>query len=119
MTWGKAKHPHVVIVGKGVCFDTGGLDLKTSDGMRWMKKDMGGAAHAIALADLVMRAHLPIRLTLLIPAVENAVSADAYRPGEVIKTRSGITVEIDNTDAEGRLDPRATRSLTQQKASPT
>ncbi|MFT3790382.1 MAG: leucyl aminopeptidase family protein [Rudaea sp.] len=100
---GEAKYPHVAIVGKGVCFDTGGLDLKPADGMRWMKKDMGGAAHAIALADLVLRAKLPVRLTLLIPAVENAVSGNAYRPGEVIRTRSGLTVEIDNTDAEGRL----------------
>jgi leucyl aminopeptidase len=100
---GKTGQPHVVIVGKGVCFDTGGLDLKPADGMRWMKKDMGGAAHAIALADLVLRAKLPVRLTLLIPAVENAVAGNAYRPGEVIRTRAGLTVEIDNTDAEGRL----------------
>lgn len=99
-----AKHlPHLVIIGKGVCFDSGGLDLKSADGMRWMKKDMGGAAHAIALADLILRAKLPVRLTLLIPAVENAVSSNAFRPGEVIRTRSGLTVEIDNTDAEGRL----------------
>ena len=103
LTAGEAKHPHVVIIGKGVCFDTGGLDLKPADGMRWMKKDMGGAAHAIALADLILRAKLPVRLTLLIPAVENAVAGNAYRPGEVIRTRAGITVEIDNTDAEGRL----------------
>ncbi|MDE1885091.1 MAG: leucyl aminopeptidase family protein [Xanthomonadaceae bacterium] len=103
LTWGDARAPHLVLVGKGVCFDTGGLDLKTSDGMRWMKKDMGGAAHAIALADLVMRAKLPVRLTVLIPAVENAVSGEAYRPGEVIRTRAGVTVEVDNTDAEGRL----------------
>jgi len=103
LNWGRAKDPHIVLVGKGVCFDTGGLDLKSADGMRWMKKDMGGAAHAIALAGLVMAAKLPVRLTLLVPAVENAVSANAYRPGEVIRTRAGITVEIDNTDAEGRL----------------
>ena len=100
---GEVKHPHLVVIGKGVCFDTGGLDLKSADGMRWMKKDMGGAAHAIALAQLVLRAKLPVRLTLLIPAVENAVSGNAYRPGEVIRTRAGLTVEIDNTDAEGRL----------------
>ena len=100
---GDAKHPHVVLIGKGVCFDTGGLDLKTADGMRWMKKDMGGAAHAIALAQWLLAARLPIRLTLLIPAVENAVGGNAYRPGEVITTRAGITVEVDNTDAEGRL----------------
>ncbi|WP_257386035.1 leucyl aminopeptidase family protein [Tahibacter caeni] len=102
LNWGR-KGPHLVIVGKGVCFDTGGLDLKPADGMRWMKKDMGGAAHAIALAGLVMQAKLPVRLTLLIPAVENAVAGNAYRPGEVITTRAGISVEIDNTDAEGRL----------------
>jgi len=103
LTWGKAGAPHLVIIGKGVCFDTGGLDLKTSDGMRWMKKDMGGAAHAIALAGLIMHAQLPVRLSLLVPAVENAISGDSYRPGEVIRTRAGITVEVDNTDAEGRL----------------
>jgi len=103
LRWGRARDPHVVLVGKGVCFDSGGLDIKTADGMRWMKKDMGGAAHAIALAGLIMAAKLPLRLTLLVPAVENAVSANAYRPGEVIRTRAGITVEIDNTDAEGRL----------------
>ncbi len=100
---GPADAPHLVIVGKGVCFDTGGLDLKTADGMRWMKTDMGGAAHAIALAGLVLAEKLPVRLTLAIPAVENAVSGDAFRPGEVIRTRAGHTVEIDNTDAEGRL----------------
>jgi leucyl aminopeptidase len=103
LSWGKSGDPKLVIVGKGVCFDTGGLDLKPSDGMRWMKKDMGGAAHAIALASLVMEAKLPVRLTLLVPAVENAVSGNAMRPGEVIITRAGITVEVDNTDAEGRL----------------
>ena len=103
LSWGEAAHPHVAIVGKGVCFDTGGLDLKPADGMRNMKKDMGGAAHAIALAELVMARKLPLRITLLVPAVENAVGPDAFRPGEVIDTRKGITVEIDNTDAEGRL----------------
>ncbi|HUA80273.1 MAG TPA: leucyl aminopeptidase family protein [Dyella sp.] len=103
LTWGKTTAPKVVVVGKGVCFDTGGLDLKPSDGMRWMKKDMGGAAHAIALASLVMEAKLPVRLTLLIPAVENAVAGNAMRPGEVVITRGGHSVEIDNTDAEGRL----------------
>ena len=103
LTWGKSSHPKLVVVGKGVCFDTGGLDLKPSDGMRWMKKDMGGAAHAIALAGLIMQAKLPVRLTLLIPAVENAVSGNAMRPGEVVVTRGGHSVEIDNTDAEGRL----------------
>ena len=103
LTWGKNSNPKLVIVGKGVCFDTGGLDIKPSDGMRWMKKDMGGAAHAIALAGLVMRARLPVRLTLLVPAVENAIAGNAMRPGEVIRTRGGHTVEVDNTDAEGRL----------------
>ena len=103
LTCGAADAPHLVLVGKGVCFDTGGLDIKPADGMRWMKKDMGGAAHAIALAALVMQAKLPVRLTLLVPAVENAIGGNAYRPGEVIRTRAGLTVEIDNTDAEGRL----------------
>ncbi|MEP6484084.1 MAG: leucyl aminopeptidase family protein [Rudaea sp.] len=103
MNWGKEKHPRIVIVGKGVCFDTGGLDIKSSDGMRWMKKDMGGAAHAIALAGLIVSAKLPVRLTLLVPAVENSIAGNSYRPGEVIRTRAGITVEVDNTDAEGRL----------------
>ncbi|GLQ49327.1 M17 family metallopeptidase [Dyella flava] len=103
LSWGKVSDPKLVLVGKGVCFDTGGLDLKPSDGMRWMKKDMGGAAHAIALAGLVMQAKLPVRLTLLIPAVENSVAGNAMRPGEVVVTRAGFSVEIDNTDAEGRL----------------
>lgn len=103
LTWGKAEHPKLAVIGKGVCFDTGGLDLKPADGMRWMKKDMGGAAHAIALARLIMDAKLPVRLQLLIPAVENAVSGNALRPGEVVITRAGHSVEIDNTDAEGRL----------------
>lgn len=103
LSHGATELPHLVIVGKGVCFDTGGLDIKAADGMRWMKKDMGGAAHAIALAGLVLEAKLPVRLTLLIPAVENAISGNAFRPGEVIQTRGGLSVEIDNTDAEGRL----------------
>lgn len=103
LAWGTAGAPHLVLVGKGVCFDTGGLDIKPADGMRWMKKDMGGAAHAIALASLVLAAKLPVRLTLLVPAVENAIAGNAYRPGEVITTRAGISVEVDNTDAEGRL----------------
>ncbi|HET6632532.1 MAG TPA: leucyl aminopeptidase family protein [Rhodanobacteraceae bacterium] len=103
LTWGRRGDPAVTLVGKGVCFDSGGLNLKTGDGMRWMKKDMGGAAHAIALASLVMQARLPVRLTLLVPAVENAVAGDAYRPGDVIRTRAGVSVEVDNTDAEGRL----------------
>ncbi|MCC5094489.1 MULTISPECIES: leucyl aminopeptidase family protein [Xanthomonas] len=103
LRWGKPEHPHLMLVGKGVCFDTGGLDLKPADGMRNMKKDMGGAAHALALAGLVMAQQLPVQLTLLIPAVENAVGPDAFRPGEVIITRAGVSVEVDNTDAEGRL----------------
>ena len=103
LDWGDAAHPHVAIVGKGVCFDTGGLNIKAGEGMRNMKKDMGGAAHAIALAELVMAQALPLRITLLVPAVENAIGPDALRPGEVIATRSGLSVEIDNTDAEGRL----------------
>jgi len=103
LTWGDASLPHVALVGKGVCFDTGGLDIKPADGMRNMKKDMGGAAHALALAELVMARKLPLRLTLLIPAVENAIGPNAFRPGEVIATRQGLSVEIDNTDAEGRL----------------
>ena len=101
--WGDAAHPHVAICGKGVCFDTGGLDLKAAAGMRNMKKDMGGAAHALALAELVMARKLPLRLTLLIAAVENSVGPNAFRPGEVIATRKGVSVEIDNTDAEGRI----------------
>ncbi|WP_027069735.1 leucyl aminopeptidase family protein [Novilysobacter defluvii] len=103
LQWGDASHPRVAIVGKGVCFDTGGLDLKPAAGMRNMKKDMGGAAHAIALAEWIMAAGLPLRIDMLVPAVENAVGPDAFRPGEVIATRAGISVEIDNTDAEGRL----------------
>lgn len=101
--WGDPKHPRVAIVGKGVCFDSGGLDLKNAGGMRLMKKDMGGAAHALALFGLIAAARLPVRLHLLIPAVENAVSGNAYRPGDIVKSRRGLTVEIDNTDAEGRL----------------
>ena len=103
LTWGKESDPVLAIVGKGVCFDSGGLDVKSSSGMLLMKKDMGGAAHAIALAELVMGAGLPVRLHLLVPAVENAISANSFRPGDVLKSRKGLTVEIGNTDAEGRL----------------
>jgi leucyl aminopeptidase len=103
LTWGDEDAPAVVLVGKGVCFDTGGLDLKTAAGMALMKKDMGGAAHALALAELLMKEELPIRLSLLIPAVENSVSGNAYRPGDIIATRKGLSVEIGNTDAEGRV----------------
>lgn len=103
LTWGDAKHPRVTLVGKGVCFDTGGLDLKNSSGMYTMKKDMGGAACALAVARMVMDAKLPVRLRLLVPAVENAVAGNAYRPSDVITMRNGMTVEVGNTDAEGRL----------------
>jgi leucyl aminopeptidase len=103
LSWGREDAPLLAIVGKGVCFDTGGLDLKSAAGMALMKKDMGGAAHALALATLVMRHELPVRLMLLIPAVENSVSGNAYRPGDVISTRKGLSVEIGNTDAEGRV----------------
>ena len=103
LVWGNEKHPKVTLVGKGVCFDTGGLDLKPSSAMLLMKKDMGGAAAAIGLAHMIMAAKLPVRLRLLVPAVENAVSGAAFRPGDVFPTRKGLTVEIGNTDAEGRL----------------
>ncbi len=95
--------PHVVLVGKGVVFDTGGLDIKPSAGMRNMKKDMGGAAHALGLARMVMGEALPVRLTVLLPVVENAISGDAMRPGDVLASRKGLSIEVGNTDAEGRL----------------
>ncbi|HEX9160049.1 MAG TPA: leucyl aminopeptidase family protein [Rhizomicrobium sp.] len=101
--WGTAKAPRVTLVGKGVCFDSGGLDLKTAAGMLTMKKDMGGAAVVLGLAHMIMAAKLPVRLRVLIPAVENAVSGRAYRPGDVFRSRKGLSVEIGNTDAEGRL----------------
>jgi leucyl aminopeptidase len=103
LSWGDAAHPTLVLVGKGVVFDTGGLDIKPSAGMRLMKKDMGGAAHALALGRMVMARKLPVRLVVLIPAVENAISGDAMRPGDVLATRKGLSVEVGNTDAEGRL----------------
>ncbi len=103
LQWGKTSDPGLVLIGKGVCFDSGGLNLKPGDGMRWMKKDMGGAAHALALAQLVMQVRLPVHLTLLIPTVENSVAGNAIRPGDVVTTRAGLQAEIDNTDAEGRL----------------
>ena len=103
LVWGKEHHPRVTLVGKGVCFDSGGLDIKPSSGMRLMKKDMGGAAHVIGLAQWLMTSQLPIRLQVLIPAVENAVDAEAYRPGDVLTMRNGLKVEVHNTDAEGRL----------------
>ncbi|MBL8570336.1 MAG: leucyl aminopeptidase family protein [Phreatobacter sp.] len=103
LVWGNEKHPKVTLVGKGVCFDTGGLDIKPDAAMLLMKKDMGGAAAAIGLAHMIMAAKLPVRLRLLVPAVENSVSGTAFRPGDVFPTRKGLTVEIGNTDAEGRL----------------
>ena len=103
LTWGDPASPRVTLAGKGVCFDSGGLDLKSASGMRLMKKDMGGAAHVLGLARLVMDAALPVRLRVLVPAVENAVGGNAYRPGDVLATRAGISVEVDNTDAEGRI----------------
>lgn len=101
--WGDDSHPRLAIIGKGVCFDSGGLDIKSAVGMRLMKKDMGGAAHALALAQLVMAAKLPVRLHMLIPAVENGIAAGAFRPGDILSSRKGDSVEIGNTDAEGRL----------------
>jgi leucyl aminopeptidase len=103
LQWGDRRHPRVALIGKGVCFDSGGLDIKPSSGMRLMKKDMGGAAHALALTQLVIKSRLPVRLHVLIPAVENAISGNAFRPGEILQSRKGLTVEIGNTDAEGRL----------------
>ena len=103
LIWGDPAHPRLTLVGKGVCFDSGGLDIKPASGMATMKKDMGGAAHALALARLVMQAQLPVRLRLLIPAVENAIAGNAFRPGDILRTRKGVSVEIGNTDAEGRL----------------
>ena len=103
LVWGRDDHPKIAVVGKGVCFDSGGLDIKSATGMLIMKKDMGGGAHALALAQLIMRANLPVRLHLLVAAVENAISSNAFRPGDVLRSRSGISVEIGNTDAEGRL----------------
>lgn len=101
--WGNIKHPKVSLLGKGVSFDSGGLDIKSAAGMRYMKKDMGGAAHVLGIAYAVMKLNLPIQLQVLIPAVENAISANAFRPGDILTSRSGKTIEIDNTDAEGRL----------------
>ncbi|KTD21535.1 leucyl aminopeptidase [Legionella lansingensis] len=103
LTWGNENHPKISLVGKGVCFDSGGLDVKPAVAMRLMKKDMGGAAHVIGLAQWIMKQNLPIRLQVLIPAVENAIGPNAFRPGDILKMRNGLTVEVDNTDAEGRL----------------
>lgn len=102
-SWGNKKHPKLTLVGKGVCFDTGGLDIKPSQFMITMKKDMGGSAHVLGLAHLIMSLKLPVRLRVLIPAVENSISGEAYRPSDVLQSRKGITVEVGNTDAEGRL----------------
>jgi leucyl aminopeptidase len=103
LRWGRVGAPRVTLVGKGVCFDSGGLDIKPSPGMALMKKDMGGAACALATAEVLMRSNVDIQLRLLIPAVENSVAGNAYRPGDVLRSRKGLTVEIGNTDAEGRL----------------
>jgi leucyl aminopeptidase len=103
ITWGEADRPLVAVVGKGVVFDTGGLDIKPSAGMRQMKKDMGGAAHALALGRMIMAANLPVRLVVLTPVVENAISGDAMRPGDILASRKGLSIEVGNTDAEGRL----------------
>jgi leucyl aminopeptidase len=103
LRWGDADAPKLSLVGKGVVFDSGGLDIKNASGMKYMKKDMGGAASVLALAQMVMDAQLPVRLRVLVPAVENAISAEAFRPLDVLDTRKGITVEVGNTDAEGRL----------------
>ncbi|MYE12840.1 MAG: leucyl aminopeptidase family protein, partial [Gammaproteobacteria bacterium] len=103
LQWGDPGHPRVTLIGKGVCFDSGGLDLKTAAGMRLMKKDMGGAAHVLGLAKLVVSQRMPISLRVLVPAVENAVAGNAYRPGDVLQAYDDTTIEIDNTDAEGRL----------------
>ena len=103
LKWGRASAPKVTLVGKGVCFDTGGLDLKPASAMALMKKDMGGAATVLGLAHMIMASRLPVRLRVLMPAGENAVAGNAFRPGDVLATRKGVTVEIGNTDAEGRL----------------
>ena len=103
MSWGEAGKPLVCLVGKGVVFDTGGLDIKPSAGMRQMKKDMGGAAHVLALGRMIMAAKLAVRLSILVPVAENAISGDAMRPGDILDSRKGLTIEVGNTDAEGRL----------------
>ncbi|CDN50534.1 Leucyl aminopeptidase [Neorhizobium galegae bv. orientalis str. HAMBI 540] len=103
MRWGEKGHPRVTLVGKGVCFDTGGLDIKGAANMALMKKDMGGAANVMGLALMIMDAGLKVDLQVLVPAVENSISGNAFRPGDIYRSRKGITVQIDNTDAEGRL----------------
>ncbi|MGH6735671.1 MAG: leucyl aminopeptidase family protein [Methyloceanibacter sp.] len=116
LRWGSDHAPKVTVVGKGICFDTGGLDIKSSSAMGLMKKDMGGAASALAFALLVMRAKLPLRLRVLIPAAENAISGNSFRPGDVLASRNGMTVEIGNTDAEGRLVLADAISLADEEA---
>src|SRR5690606_16099442 len=103
LSWGKASDPKITLVGKGVCFDTGGLDIKPASGMLLMKKDMGGAANVLGLASMIMDAQLPVRLRVLIPAVENSIAGNAFRPGDVLQSRKGLTVESGNAEAEGRL----------------
>jgi leucyl aminopeptidase len=103
MSWGHPDHPRIAIIGKGVTFDSGGLNIKPGSGMRQMKKDMGGAAHALGLAHMIMGGRMPVRLHLLIPTAENSIAGNAFRPGDVLRSRKGLSVEIDNTDAEGRL----------------
>lgn len=103
LSWGKEEHPKVTLVGKGVTFDTGGLDIKSASGMLLMKKDMGGAANIMGLAHAIVSAKLPVRLRVLLPVVENAIAGSAFRPGDVLRSRAGMSVEIGNTDAEGRL----------------
>jgi leucyl aminopeptidase len=116
LRWGSQHAPKVTIIGKGICFDTGGLDIKPSSAMALMKKDMGGAASALAFALLVMRAKLPLRLRVLIPAADNSISGNAFRPGDVLPSRDGMTVEIGNTDAEGRLVLADAISLADEEA---
>jgi leucyl aminopeptidase len=103
LVWGDKKHPKVTLVGKGICFDSGGLDIKPSQAMALMKKDMGGAATVMALGAMIMAEKLPVRLRIIVPAADNVISGGAFRPGDIIKSRAGLTVEIGNTDAEGRL----------------
>ncbi len=116
LTWGDEKHPKVTLVGKGICFDTGGLDIKPPPSMALMKKDMGGAASIIALGAMIMAECLPVRLRILIPAADNNISANSFRPGDIIKSRDGLTVEIANTDAEGRLVLAGALALADEEA---
>jgi leucyl aminopeptidase len=116
LRWGSEHAPKVTIIGKGICFDTGGLDIKPASAMAQMKKDMGGAASALSFALLVMRAKLPMRLRVLIPAAENSIAGNAFRPGDVLPSRNGMTVEIGNTDAEGRLVLADAISLAEEEA---